>query len=424
MRGLSVPQRLCYLASMIYPFEGFQKMIFYITPVIALFTGVLPMRALDVNYLVHFVPYFTISLFAFNELGRGFGGNVILEQFSMGKFFTYIKSLFNFLFPKKRKDFKVTPKGGGLLVPFRLILPQFLVFMLSVTAIIWGLTRVIFQQRSDNFVVAVNCFWALFNSGLALAIIQYDYKKLVQHRERFRVPDAIPVEYSTAYNAKGKPMLGVADNLTEKGLSLLVIGHVMPGQELRINILLPAESLSVKGVVVQENSIIAEQYRISRVGVSFTGITQDTQDILSRYLHGSSIIKFIKEYTTRYKTYLERRFRTGFYFHERVYRALAYLPVVIWTDKEISAYGVVKDISGTGLLLATRVHLLTGSIITIDFILGNQTIDINGAVVRSVTYENRDIPEFLAGVQFNEASKEKVKDVLAIAGKISSLVFK
>lgn len=382
------------------------------------------MRALDVSYLLHFAPYFALSLYGFNEMTRGYGGYIILEQFSMGKFFIYIKTLFSFLLPKKKRGFKVTPKGEGSFVPYRFIVPQVSVFIISIIAILWGLAAILLQERSDGFVVAVNSFWALFNSGLALAIIQYDYKKLIQRRESFRIPDAMLVEYIPAYLEKSNSLLAVADNLTEKGLSLLAVGQIPAGQDLRINILLPAKTLSVRGTVVQESSITVGQYRLTRVGVRFTEVTQDIEDTLSRYIHEFSIVKFLKEYSTRYKTYIERRFRTGFHFRERVYRALAYLPVAIWTDKEVSDYAVIKDISGSGLLLVTRVYPSSGSKISIEVILGRQSIPLNGTIVRNQIYENKDFPEYLAGVQFDEASKEKVKDILKIAEKISSLVFK
>ncbi len=422
--GLSIPQRLCYLASMIYPLEGFQKAIFYITPVIALFTGILPMRALDVSYLLHFIPYFTLSLYGFNEITRGYGGYIILEQFSMGKFFIYIKTLFSFLLPKKKRDFKVTPKGEVTSVPYRLIVPQISVFMTSIIAIIWGLAEILLQERGDGFVIAVNCFWALFNSGLALAIIQYNYKKLVQRRESFRIRDTVPVQYGPINQREPVPLLAVADNLTEKGLSLLAIGQVRVGQDLKINVMLPTETLTLKGTVVQENVITAGQHQISRVGIRFMESTRDIQDTLTRYLHESAVVKFIKEYSTRYRTYLERRLMRSRHFRERFHRAITYLPVILQTDTEISSYAVIKDISETGLLLVTRIYLRTGSKITIQVILGRQTIPLKGLVVRNLTHENKDFPEYLAGIQFEETSIEKVRDIFAIAEKISSLVLK
>ncbi|HSG29071.1 MAG TPA: glycosyltransferase, partial [Candidatus Krumholzibacterium sp.] len=212
MRGLKLSQRLCYLASLIYPFEGFQKFIFYIVPPITLFTGILPMKALDIQYLLHFVPYYAISMFAFNEMGRGFGGSLMLEQFSMGKFITYMQTLIMFLLPKRFRKFKVTPKGEGR-APVRLMVPQYTVILVSIIAIIWALVQLVFQIRGDEFIIAVNSLWALYNTGLGIAIIQYARQKLLQRRTEFRVPDSVPVLLRPASDAKAEPWLAVANNL-------------------------------------------------------------------------------------------------------------------------------------------------------------------------------------------------------------------
>jgi len=422
-RGLTIQQRICYLASMIYPFEGFQKLIFYATPAIVLFTGVLPMKALDINYLLHFVPYFAISLFGFNEMARGYGGNIMLEQYSMGKFVTYIKSLGMFLLPRKSGQFKVTPKGeDSLLVPYKLIIPQIIVFLAGIMAIGWALVELLLGMRVDNFIVAVNCLWALYNSGLGLAIIQYDYKKLFQRREDFRIPDAVPVFYNFVSQEKDIHRFAVADNVTIKGLSILSIGQISAGQELSIEIMLPKKVLVVKGTAVQEKCITAENYPICRVGVLFTSVPQDIQDTLSRYIHGSAIIKFMKEYSTRYRTYLERRFMAKQHFHERAYRALTYLPVIAHTEDENSSYGVIKDISESGLLLASQMYISSGSRLTIEIVLGKKTILLKGTVVRNLIHEVSNFPESLTGVKFTEEPLEKVTEILKITDKIGSLV--
>lgn len=422
IRGLTFPQRISYLSSMIYPLEGIQKIIFYVTPPIALFTGVLPMRSLDVNYLIHFIPYFVISTLAFNEMARGYGGQIMLEQFSMGKFFTYIKTLGIPFLPKKSKEFKVTPKRQQKEASSTLIIPQILVLLVSIMAICWGLVELLVGLRGDSFVIAVNCFWALYNSGLALAIVQYDYRKLFQRRERFRVPDTIPVFYQSAHSEKPLRRLAVADDITEDGLSLLVIGQVPIGHELKIDLMLPAKTLFLKGLVVQEKSITAERYPVSDLGIHYKDVPQKIRDELSRYLHEASVSKFMKEYSTRYKTYLERRFMTKRHFFDRAYRALAYMPVIVRTDPTRYNYAVIKDISKTGLLLATRVLLPTGSVISMDVVLGNQKITLTGTVVREFAQGSDDYPEYLLGIHFNGATHEKVSYLLGIAEKIGNFV--
>jgi len=422
IRGLTFSQRIAYFSSMIYPLEGLQKIIFYLTPPIALFTGVLPMKALDVNYLMHFIPYFVLSIFAFNEIARGYGGLIMLEQFSMGKFFTYIKTLGIPFLPKKSKEFKVTPKWQQKQAPSTLIIPQMLVLLTSIIAISWGLVELLIGLRSDSFVIAVNCFWALYNSGLALAIIQYDYRKLFQRRERFRVPDTIPTFYQSTHSGIPERRLAVADDVTEDGLSLLAIGQVPIGHEVRIDLMLPSKTLFLNGIVVQEKSITADKYPVSDLGIRYVNIQQGIRDELSRYLHESAISKFMKEYSTRYKTYLERRFMTKQHFFDRAYRALTYIPVIVNTNPTTHNYAVIKDISESGLLLETRVPFPTGSVITMAVILGNNKITLEGTVVRDFALGSEDYAEYLLGVHFDGIQHEKVSYLLGIAEKIGNFI--
>jgi cellulose synthase (UDP-forming) len=189
IKGLTLPQRLSYLSSMIYPLEGLQKLIFYATPPVALFTGVLPMRALDVNYLIHFIPYFFISIYGFNEMARGVGGRSCWNSTAWPSS-SYLNNAASLLYTQKER-IQVTRRseegqGGG--VSFSLILPIYSLNR-SFMAILWALVETLLDRRHGSFIVAVNSFWALYNSGLALAIINFDYRKLFQRRTAFRIPD-------------------------------------------------------------------------------------------------------------------------------------------------------------------------------------------------------------------------------------------
>ncbi len=423
LRGLTFRQSLCYLSSMIYPLEGIQKIIFYLTPPIALFTGVLPMKALDINYLLHFIPYFVISTLGFNEMARGFGGQIMLEQFSMGKFFTYIKTFIIPFLPRKSKEFKVTPKLQQGHPPVTLIIPQALILAVSIIAICWALVELLIGWRNDSFIVAVNCFWALYNSGLALAIIQYDYRKLIQRRERFRMPDTLPIFFQSSNGKQSPRCLAVADNITEDGLSILTIGQKPIGQRIDIDLMLPDSVLSLQGSKVQERNTTSEHYQVSHLGVHFENIPQQTKDLLSRYLHESVVTKYMKEYSTRYRTYLEIQLVSRKYFHKRAYRAIAYLPVVVHTFPKKQTYAVMKDISNTGMLLASSSAISPGNQVIIDVMLGDEKIVLKGTVVRDILYGSENQPEYLIGVRFDAASRDKIHNLLSIADKIGSFIF-
>lgn len=426
LRGLTLAQRISYLSSMIYPLEGFQKIVFYATPPVALFTGVLPMKALDVTYLAHFIPYFLISTFSFNEMARGYGGQIMLEQFSMGKYFTYLKSVWLFFFPKSRSEFKVTPKGEGRNVPYSLIIPQFAVLMASFGAIIFGIIQLLIGNRSDDFVIAVNCFWALYNSGLAAAIIQYDYKKLFQRRSRFRIPDALPClvrDNLQPFEALDDCMFGVADNLTEAGLALIIVGEIPVGTELDLALIIGNEKVCAKGHVIRNQSAMAHGYVISHLGIQFVDTPQPTKDLLSRYMHEAAIIKSFRYYSTRYRTYLERRFNTRRHYEERAYRALAYLPCKIVSDVNEELIGVIKDISGTGALVAVNGEIRPGSLLSIGVALGKDMIPLKGTVVRTLENISREFPEHVVGVKLDESSQAHVSVLLSIADEIGGFVF-
>jgi cellulose synthase (UDP-forming) len=426
LRGLTFAQRLNYLSSMIYPLEGFQKIIFYATPPIALFTGVLPMKALDVTYLAHFIPYFVISIFSFNEMARGYGGQIMLEQFSMGKYFTYIKSVWLFFLPKERAKFKVTPKGEGTTVPFSFIIPQFIVLLASFIAILFGVIQLLIGQRSDDFVIAVNCFWALYNSGLAVAILQYDYKKLFQRRNRFRIPDAIPcLICETASKDSEEPRdcsLGIVDDLTEDGASLILIGQVLIGKQLDLTLCLGNDKVTVKGSVMRQQSSTALSYTISNLGIRFHDTPQGTRDLLSRYMHEAAISKSMREYATKYKTYLERRFQATHHFKERAYRALAYLPCKVVTHDRKAYYGVIKDISETGMLVAMMRQVATGTDLSVQVVLGRDTLPLMGTVVRQLESISQDFPEYVVGIRLAENSRPNVAKLLTLADEIGGFI--
>ena len=425
MKGLTLPQRLSYLSSMIYPLEGVQKLIFYLTPPAALFTGVLPMRALDVNYLLHFIPYFLFSTFGFSEMSRGVGGQILLEQYSMAKFFTYLKTLVIPFFPKRGKVFKVTPKGEeGLAPTSSLIIPQFVVLVLSCTAMLWALVELLLDLRSDSFIVSVNCFWALYNSGLALAIIHFDYKKLFQRRSAFRIPDTVLTSYRPVGEATDREAhLAVMDNITEEGIAMVALDQIPVGKEFEVDLMLSKPYLRLQCRVVRERSMSVSQYQISHIGLRFTNISQQARDIISRYLHESAVTKFMKDYVLGYKTYIERRFGSKSRIYGRAARSLAYLPVIVREEGDKHSYGVIKDVSDTGLLVLSQDVWALGSEVTLDIVLGQDRISLTGYVVRSIPRPDEVFPEYLIGVQFKEESKEEVQSLLKIAYQIGELIF-
>jgi cellulose synthase (UDP-forming) len=420
VRGLTFSQRLCYLGSLIYPIEGFQKLVFYATPPIVLFSGILPMNALDVTYLLHFVPYFALSLFAFNEMGRGYAGYLMLEQFSMGKFITYLQSFFSLFLPRRLRQFAVTPKGQKASTPQALIIPQALVFTVSLVAIVWAVLQLVLGLRGDEFIVAVNSLWALFNTGLALAIILYARTKFYQRRIDFRIVDAVPVFVSYQDGARPARRLAAAGDATETGLSLVTVGGLPADRELSLEIMLPRRTLGGEGRVVHERRAPAGTDVVVRSGLLVTGPAGEV-DVMSRYLHESAVMKFLAEYSTRYRTYIDSRLAPRTSPKSRARRARAFLPATLARPDGAVSFGVIRNVSSTGLLFASREDLAEGDRVRVDAILGTEAVPFPGIVVRVVRHASDDFPECLAGIHFTDPRPDSVSRILAVADAAATL---
>ena len=117
------------------------------------------------------------------------------------------------------------------------------------------------------------------------------------------------------------------------------------------------------------------------------------------------------------------RLMSGKYIHKRAYRAIAYLPLVVHTVPKKQTYAVMKDVSDTGMLFASRSPISPGNQVVIDVMLGEEKIVLSGTVVRNIPYGSEDHPEYLIGVRFDTAFKERIRSLFSIADKIGSFIF-
>lgn len=79
--GLTVAQRLSYLGSLIHWFEGWRKLVYYVSPPVFLITGILPIRALDLPFLALWGAYHGSMAVAFYLASRGYASVARAEQF-------------------------------------------------------------------------------------------------------------------------------------------------------------------------------------------------------------------------------------------------------------------------------------------------------------------------------------------------------
>lgn len=288
-RGLSFAQRLNYLASVLTYFDGWQKAIFYVAPIVVLITGVMPIAKFGWTFLLYFVPFYVLCFWAFEEAGRGFGGTLRTEQYNMARFATFIwATLSGFV---RGVTFRVTPKQAGHVSSWRELMPQRAVFYLSIGAILIGAWFFVTQAHLTPGAFWANVFWALVNMGLAGAVLRFSRRK--QHRRaEYRFPIPLPAQFGT----NGEETFGVVENISVQGCRFLCEQQLVSGSSLHGTIYTPKGRVAVRASVVRAEppAIPRESGTASRTsrpkhsyGLQFEWTHAAASAELDAYLYGS-----------------------------------------------------------------------------------------------------------------------------------------
>lgn len=288
-RGLTFAQRLNYLASVLTYFDGWQKGLFYLAPVIVLLTGVMPIAAINSEFLIHFIPYYLLSYLVFEEVGRGYGKMFYIEQYNFGRFFAFAWATLAWF--GKNTAFRVTDKSlNQAQVSKRVLMPQLVVIALNVFAIPLGCLLYYFYGYLPIEGVISNVIWALINSGVAFSLLRFTKNVSRYKRSDYRFPINLPARVSigaeTAYVT--------VDNISSSGCKFygalpetLALGDALSGQ-----IALPSGELAFHGIIAarimsppDENG---KRY-LKGIGCHFDWEKDNNQDALDLFLYGSDL---------------------------------------------------------------------------------------------------------------------------------------
>jgi cellulose synthase (UDP-forming) len=172
MRGLSLAQRLMYFGTMWSYLTGFAALIYFAGPLVYLFTGILPVHALSLDFFARFVPFMALNQTLFLVAANG-APTWRGQQYSLALFPTWIRACTtaaaNVWFGRPL-GFAVTPKtrqAGAK--PLRLLRFQAIVALLLALACALGLLRWALGL-GEGLGTLVNVAWAIYNL-LALSVL-------------------------------------------------------------------------------------------------------------------------------------------------------------------------------------------------------------------------------------------------------------
>jgi cellulose synthase/poly-beta-1,6-N-acetylglucosamine synthase-like glycosyltransferase/exo-beta-1,3-glucanase (GH17 family) len=145
-RKLTWKQLFYYCIPPFFYLSGLVSLIDFLIPIIALLSGIFPIKISFVTFIQYYIPLFvaTIAIRQFNQ-------KWLLEQHEKGSFIfggTLLKSswwaiLLGFLYAlvDKKVPYIPTPKGFEYETPLKILIPNFILIGISAFAIHYGLTR-------------------------------------------------------------------------------------------------------------------------------------------------------------------------------------------------------------------------------------------------------------------------------------------
>jgi cellulose synthase (UDP-forming) len=313
-RGLSLPQRASYVGTVLAYFNGWQKGVFYLSPAVVLVSGTMPIAALDTQFLLHFLPYFLLSLWSLEEVGRGYGRTSLIEQFNMVRFGALVAAAVGIAEDPGRSS-TARKSGSGEAKAKHLAWPQQAVLAVSLAAIPFGLAHHAWHQILPLSALAASVLWALLNAGLAAAAVSVTLKSVPLRRADYRFAIPLPARLKFPVD---EPVYGIVDNISSSGFRFhgRFPEYAQFGAKVSGELYLPGGALPLQATI--RSFYLGHEkkgeHHGKSVGLSFDVVAPGDERLLERFLYGSDLQWRINELIDRSETpvgFLARLLRCG-----------------------------------------------------------------------------------------------------------------
>lgn len=174
VRGLSLPQRLMYFATMTSYLNGFAAIAYIAAPLVFLVFGIFPLTADAIVFFAHFLPFFITCQLLFHLAGKGSRGLWRGQQMSFALFPTWIAATLSGAAAAllgRHLTFSVTSKtrqAEG--ARYRHVLPQLIAMALLAVGAGIGIVRYALGD-ADLFPTAVTVGWVIVDLALLGVVI-------------------------------------------------------------------------------------------------------------------------------------------------------------------------------------------------------------------------------------------------------------
>ena len=245
-RGLTLPQRINYLASMTTYFQAVQLMVLIALPVLVLISDRSPIAHLGASFFIRFAPYLLLTVVASKLMGQARQRFLWDQYYSFLRLFTFLRALPVLLLGGKQLRFRVTPKGASDARHRSALYPHIAVALMNVGVFIALVATPLDRRLSTGTVVSVAVCAALV-AGTYLFVVARLWRR-VYRRHHYRVELELPAQL--LLDGGGTELTAATADLSFGGVSLVLSEPVEVGGRGQIHLLSGESLIALDGTLV------------------------------------------------------------------------------------------------------------------------------------------------------------------------------
>ncbi|HEY4450939.1 MAG TPA: glycosyltransferase [Solirubrobacteraceae bacterium] len=267
-RGLSLPQRINYFASMTTYFQAVQLAVLVAMPALVALSDQSPIAHLGGSFFLRFIPYLVLTMLASKLLGGSRQRMLWDQYFSFLRLFTFLRALPVLVTGGTKLRFRVTPKTPSESARGALY-PHIGVALVNIAVVALLIAQP--GRLATGATIAVSVCAGLVAATYLLTVARL--WRRVYRRHHYRVSLALPVQVQLA---DGLEMSGETENISFGGLSLLTASAAQPGAHSEIRLLLGGETIAVSATIMSCTATDAGY----RVGAQFGSLALEDEKLL------------------------------------------------------------------------------------------------------------------------------------------------
>ncbi len=269
-RGLTLPQRFCYMSSTLFWLFPFPRTIFLVAPLFYLFFDLEIFTASGGEFLAYTLAYMLVNLMMQNYLYGSFRWPWISELYEFVQTIHLLPAIISVVLNPRKPTFKVTAKDESVSVSrlSEISRPFFIIFAVQLIALVVTIYRIYTEPYKADVTLVVGG-WNLLNlilAGCALGVVSERGEKSSSRRVRVRRRCEFGID-DRWYPAS-------IDDVSVGGAGLQVFGRdlppISPGVEAQIRfrphsggdpVILPIVVRHMNTQATGDASLIGCQYR-------------------------------------------------------------------------------------------------------------------------------------------------------------------